>query len=132
MKKRSKRPRKSSAKSGAAVIWTPILVLAGIFALYIIVKYAPPYITYYQVQQAFITVAHDFGRRSDEEMRSELNHRLQSIRPPFDLSQVALTKVGNTVIIDAQYKVIVRHPILVDRHVLKFNPHAEVSVGAED
>ena len=113
-------------ESGKSPLGTYLLVLsiAVLFALG--TYFVPPYLQYYRLKQAFEKAAVDSSHLADNELRNELSRALLYLDPPFDINDVAITRVGDVLIIDVLYKVKVDLPRMKPI-VLRFNPHIERS-----
>ena len=112
---------------GSSPIWTVVGVLVAVCVVYITYQYLPPYLKYYQIRQAFLVISKDSGRMNADEFERQLDIRLRKIDVPFDIREIAITRVGTTVIMDVVYRVDVVH--LGNKiHTLRFNPHTEVDI----
>lgn len=124
-----RRPRRKGP-AGKANLLAPLSILGVIVLGYAAVKFAPPLVTNYQVKQAFTSIAQESARMTDDELRAEIRRRLASIHPPFNVDRdLALTKVGNVMIMDVRYKTVIHHPFY-GKQTLHFNPHVEVPITA--
>lgn len=111
--------------SGRAVIWTPITILGILAAVYFIAVFSPPIIRAYKFKQAFELVLSQAAGRSDQRLMEEIRNRLAyETEIPFKWEDVAITRVGNTVIIDVYYETEVPIPFR-EPYVMKLNPHVE-------
>jgi len=115
--------------SGKSTVETFLLITLVIAVVYFSIKYAPPFITYYQVTQAFFNVGSQSAHLDDGQFKDELRRRLKSISPPFYIDDVAMTRVGNTLILDVLYHERVYHPFVDKPHILAFNPHIELNIA---
>jgi hypothetical protein len=117
-------------KRGAAAIRTPLLIFAGLLLVVLVLKYGSPLIKYYQVRQVLTKIAQDSAHLSENDFELELRRRLASVRPPFPPEDVAITRVGDHLILDVLYKVEINLLPGYYTHVLTFNPHVEEKVPA--
>jgi len=103
-----------------------LLIVSVIFSLYFLFKYAPHYITYYQVKQAFFNVAKQSVHLNDEELQEELERRIGSINPPFSLYEIQVHRGEGGILIETVYYVDVWHPYVDKIHQLVFNPRIDL------
>ena len=116
-------------QSGTSNTQTLLIVLGSILGIYFIWKYAPPYITYYQVRQAFMNVARQSSHLDDAQLQEELVRRLESINPPFTSNEVTIERQGRSCSIFIDYVEVVWHPIWDKEHRLYFEPRIEVEMA---
>jgi hypothetical protein len=116
--------RRLSQEFGKSPLGTYLIIFGLTVLLYLGMQFVPPYLQYYRLQQAFDKVSKDSSHMAEYELRGEINRALEYLDPPFELSDVAITRVGDMLIIDVYYKITV-HLIGLEPIALHFNPHVE-------